>query len=168
VDLEGTIQFIINQQAQFVADIHSLQESQRVQGIRIDKIAEQMERQQGTVEELAGTVGELVGTVEELTGTVGEMAGTVEELTGTVVKLTGAVGKLSEIAMHHEDAHVVAEGMISRLAGALTDYAERQGWLFDAQKRTETKLDKFIDKMDGFIDEMRRNFEGRNGGSGSG
>lgn len=116
--MEGTIQFISNQQAQFVADIHSLQQSQREIGIRVDKLA-------------------------------------------------ATVDKLSEAVMHHEDAHIVTAGMISKLTGTLTDYVERQGWLFDAHKRTETKLDKLIDKMDGFIDEMRRNFKSRNGERGN-
>ena len=38
MDIEGNIQFIINQEAQFVADIHSLQESQRQLGIKVDKL----------------------------------------------------------------------------------------------------------------------------------
>ena len=122
MEIEGTIQFIVNQQAQFVADIHSLQQSQR-------------ELQEGQREIQKGQ----------------------KQLGETVAKLT-------EVVRNHEDAHVVTAGMISKLTNTLTDYVERQGWLFDAQKRTETTLGKFIDKMDGFIDEMRRNQEDRNGG----
>ncbi|HXR34563.1 MAG TPA: hypothetical protein VN754_01365 [Candidatus Binataceae bacterium] len=44
MDLEGTMQFIVNQQAQFVADMHLLQESQRELGIKVDKIGEKVDR----------------------------------------------------------------------------------------------------------------------------
>ncbi|MGH9431485.1 MAG: hypothetical protein ACRD3T_08065 [Terriglobia bacterium] len=130
MNIEGTIQFIINQQAQFVADIHSFQEGLR--GLQ-----------------------ENVRLVQE----------SHRQLETQVGKLTTSTDKLYEIVSHHEDAHVVTSGMISKLASALIDYVDRQGWLFDAHQRAEAKLDKFIDKMDGFIDEMRRNFQGRNGRS---
>lgn len=142
MDIDGTIQFIINQQAQFVADIHLLQQSQRELGIRVDN---------------------LTGHMEKLTGTVEKLTGTVEELTGTVGTLAAMVAKVQTVLIDHKDAFIVTEGMISKVASTLTDHVERQGWLFDAHQRTEAKLDTFVGKMDGFIDEMRRNFEGRNG-----
>ena len=116
MDMEGTIQFIVNQQAQFVADIHTLQESQRQLGVRVDN-------------------------------------------------LTADVEKLREVVMHHEDAHIVTYGMIEKLTGVVTDHVERQSWLFDAQRRTEEKLDRLISKIDSFIDEVRRGMTGRNGGA---
>ena len=39
-DIDGTIQYIINQQAEFVANMHSLEQAQRLQGERIDKLYE--------------------------------------------------------------------------------------------------------------------------------
>lgn len=128
MDLESTMQFIVNQQAQFVADIHQLQESQRELGIKVDKLHEN-------------------------------------------------VFKLHEIVKHHEDAHVVTNAMVSKLADHLEDFVERQGWLFDghkqlleaqqalfdAQLRTEAKVEKLADKMDHFIDEVRKNVSGGNG-----
>lgn len=73
-----------------------------------------------------------------------------------VDKLAASVEKLNAVVtQHHEDAYIVTAGMISKLTNTLTDYSERQGWLFDAHKQSETKLGKLIDKMDGFIDEMR-------------
>jgi hypothetical protein len=116
MDIEGTIQFIVNQQAQFVADIHTLQ-------LRMD------------------------------------------QLTTDVEKLHNVVKRHEELLQHHEDAHVVTYGMISKLTGVVTDHVERQSWLFDAHRRTEEKLDRLIDKLDGFIDEVRRGLTGRNGGA---
>lgn len=123
MDIEGTIQFIINQQAQFVADIHTLQESQRQLGVRVDK------------------------------------------LTADVEKLHEIVMHHEELLQHHEDGHIVTYGMIEKLTGVVTGHVEHQTWLFDAQRRTEEKLDRLIDKMDGFIDEVRRGLTGRNGGA---
>lgn len=128
MDLESTMQFIVNQQAQFVADIHQLQESQRELGIKVDK--------------------------------------------------------LHDIVKHHEDAHIVTNAMVSKLADHLEDFVERQGWLFDghkqllkaqqalfdAQLRTEAKVDMLADaqlatesKLKSFIDEVRKNVSGGNG-----
>ncbi|HEV2352461.1 MAG TPA: hypothetical protein VG028_21705 [Terriglobia bacterium] len=121
MDIESTMQFIVNQQAQFVADIHLLQESQREFGVKVDKLSER-------------------------------------------------VDKLHEIVKHHEDAHIVANAMVSKLADHLEDFVKRQGWLFDghkllleAQLRTEAKVEKLADKMDHFIDEVRKNITGGNG-----
>lgn len=122
MDIESTIQFIVNQQAQFVADIHSLQQSQRA--------------------------------------------------------LADSVDKLHVIVTHHEDAHVVTYGMIEKLAGRVEDWVERQGWLFEGQKnllqaqvRTDAnvaELTKIVgglaNKMDHFIDEVRKAITGWNGG----
>jgi hypothetical protein len=58
------MEFIINQQAQFSADIIELKG--------------QMAELTGTVANLAGIVGNLAGTVENLTGTVENLAETVE------------------------------------------------------------------------------------------
>ncbi len=121
MDIDGTLQFIINQQAQFVADIHSLQQTQRELAVQLDG---------------------LVAKVE---------------------KLSEGFEKMSAVVIHQEDAHIVTAGMISRLTSALTDYAERQGWLFEAQKRSETKLATLIDKTRGFVEEMRRRIESGSG-----
>lgn len=135
MDLESTMQFIVNQQAQFVADIHLLQESQREFGVKVDKLSER-------------------------------------------------VDKLHDIVKHHEDAHIVTNAMVSKLADHLEDFVERQGWLFDghkqlleaqqalfdAQLRTEAKVEKLADaqlatesKLKSFIDEVRKNIYGGNG-----
>ena len=124
MDMESTMQFIVNQQAQFVADIHLLQESQREFGVKVDKLSER-------------------------------------------------VDKLHEIVKHHEDAHIVTNSMVSKLADHLENFVERQGWLFDghkllleAQLRTEAKVEKLADKMDHFIDAVRKNVSGGNGKKG--
>ncbi|HEV2233653.1 MAG TPA: hypothetical protein VGV68_09660 [Terriglobia bacterium] len=121
MDLENTMQFIVNQQAQFVANIHLLQESQRDLGVKVDKLSER-------------------------------------------------VDKLHEIVKHHDDAHIVANAIVSKLADHLEDFVERQGWFFDghkqlleAQVRTETNVEKLADKIDHFIDEVRKNISGGNG-----
>lgn len=121
MDLENTMQFIVNQQAQFVANIHLLQESQRDLGVKVDKLSER-------------------------------------------------VDKLHEIVKHHDDAHIVRNAIVSKLADHLEDFVERQGWLFDghkqlleAQVRRETNVEKLADKIDHFIDEVRKNISGGNG-----
>ena len=135
MDIDNTMQFIVNQQAQFVADIHLLQDSQRELGVKVDKISER-------------------------------------------------VDKLHEIVKHHDDAHIVANAIVSKLADHLEDFVERQGWLFvghkqlleaqqalfDAQLRTESKVEKLADaqldtesKLKSFIDEVRKNISGGNG-----
>lgn len=121
MDIDGTLQFIINQQAQFVADIHSLQQTQRELAVQLDDLAAKVE------------------------------------------KLSEGFEKMSDVVIHQEDAHIVTAGMISRLTSTLTDYAERQGWLFEAQNRSETKLATLIDKTRGFVEEMRRRIESGSG-----
>ncbi len=147
MDIENTMQFIVNQQAQFVADIHQLRESQR-----------------------------------ELQESQRELGIKVDKLHGNVLKLHEDVFKLHEIVKHHNDAHIVTNAMVDRLAGHLEDFVERQGWFFDghkllleaqqalfeAQLRTEATVEKLADKMEHFIDEVRRNVTGGNGRKGGG
>ncbi len=67
MDIEGTIQYIINQQAEFVANMHSLEQAQRVQGERIDKLYEIVMHHEdahvvtyGMIDKLAARLGDVV------------------------------------------------------------------------------------------------------------
>jgi hypothetical protein len=69
-NIKRQMEFIINQQAQFSADIIELKG--------------QMAELTSTVANLAGTVGNLVGIVGNMAGTIDTMAGSVENLAETV------------------------------------------------------------------------------------
>ena len=63
MDIEGTIQFIINQQAQFVADIHSLQ-------VRGDKLTADVEKLHDIVKHHEDTHVVTYGMISKLTDVV--------------------------------------------------------------------------------------------------
>lgn len=71
------MEFIINQQAQFSADIIELKS--------------QLTELTGTVANLAGTVGNMAGIVEVVAGTVEGLAGTVRDMAETVEGLKETV-----------------------------------------------------------------------------
>src|SRR5437773_7608363 len=121
MDIESTMQFIINQQAQFVADIHQLRESQR-----------ELQENQKNLQENQKELQEIQKDVQ---GSQKDLQESQKDLGMKVDKLHANVFKLHEVVKQHNDAHVVTNATVSKLADHLEDFAERQGWLFDGHKQ---------------------------------
>src|SRR5437879_203260 len=117
MDIESTMQFIVNQQAQFVADIHQLQESQRELGLKVDKLSQ-------NVDKLHGDVFKLHEVVKE--------HGEYHIVTNAMV---------SKLGDHLED-FVERQGW---LFDGHKQLLEAQQALFEVQLRTEAKVEKLAD-----------------------
>lgn len=142
MNIEETIQFIVTQQAQNTADIHSLHgdilslhESQREQSEKIDEVMERVDK-----------LHDLVMKHQDYHIVTGEI--------------------LARFSNWQED-HAERQDW---LFDGFKKMAERQEWLeegfkklVEVQMRTESKVDKLAVKIDKFIDQVRKSATSGNG-----
>ena len=135
MDIEGTIQFIHNQQAQNVADIHQLQVSQKESSAKFDKLSEKIDK----LHEDVGTLHEIVKKHEDYHIVTGEM---MAKLASWQEDYPERQDWLFEGHKKLIDLQFRTDAKVDKLVGA--------------QLATESKLKSFID-------EVRKNVPGGNG-----
>jgi septal ring factor EnvC (AmiA/AmiB activator) len=137
--MQKTIEFILEQQAQFAADVGQIQENIKHLTTAQTNLAVAQSRTEATVDRLAAqverteaTVGRLAAQVERTEATVGRLATQVERTEATVGRLATQV-----------EINALQQAHINEVIAVIAD----------SQQRTDERLNKLIDIVE----------EGRNG-----
>ena len=130
MDIEGTIQFIVNQQAQFAADMMMMKTRMDDLQAGLDHLRETVSQLGEGVSQIGESVSHLRGTVSQIGESVFQLGGTVSQLGGTVSQLTGVV---SELATSQQNTNAILENL-----------AERAVESSERQDRTDERLNTLI------------------------
>ena len=93
-DMQRAMQFLLNQQAQFAADLSQHREQSAADLSRHrEQFAADLEQLSATVEQLSATVERLSATVERLSATVERLSEKTDRIADGLIGLTGLVGR---------------------------------------------------------------------------
>ncbi len=120
MDIEGTIQFIIGQQGQFVADIHLLQQSQST-------IAAQVERLADKVDKLADVVKNHDDGFYVQSATINRLEDHLEDYIERQGWLFEGHKQLTEKLDRLADSQQRTDATVGKLVAAVEDFIRRYG-----------------------------------------
>jgi len=134
-EFEKRMEFIVEQQAQFAADIQRLEESQA-------RLQEAQTRNEQAVSQMAGTVSRMAESVSQIMEAVSQMGQAVSETQRVVTRLAN----VTHAGFQDQSAKI----------NALLDSHIR---LADAQSRTDERLQAMIVKVDALTESQSQTSE---------
>jgi len=163
MNTEELIQFIVNQQAQNVADIHSLQEFQRELGQKIDKLHETVKQHEDHHIVTGEMVARLASWQEDDSERIDWLFESHKKLIEKQDWLDNGFKKLVEFQLRTDAKVDKLADTVDKLATKVDQLAGTVDKLATTVDTVADTVDKVADKLDRFIDEVRKNVTGRNG-----
>jgi chromosome segregation ATPase len=133
MDVEGTMQFILEQQAKFSADIDVFKEAVSRQGENISRLNEAIDEVVQSQKNMSEYLGQLTGVVASLADSVSTVKADQQMLSRNLMELTGVVTKLADSS---SDVEVKASVLEAQAEADRAEIREAIGKLISSEEET--------------------------------